>query len=361
LLRFAPYYIATNQPDKLKQLIKTIWRWRTALTLVLTIGGVVLAYPLSRFVFGQIKLAPYLIFASLGIGGVILLGFLATYLQAKQRFFYQASLQSLKGFLRLLIVVVLAWLGVKSLFVYLSVYVCIPWLLFLLNFKVLPENFRKTEVDIEVKKKLHAQLAQFSFWLTVSSFMSILVSRVDQVMVSRLLGLEEVAVFTVAWQLIQFFPVIYSSISSVLMPKISSLTDKESLKVFVKRSFKWVAVVVVGLGMLVYPSQYLIHFLFGVKYDASMPIYVILAYGYLLGVLVVPFSLVINVFNKTHWVTVSGVMQMVVTLVGNIIFIPLYGIMGAAYTFAVGAILTFIWNVALAVVLLKRAAFIVEK
>ncbi len=361
LLRFAPYYIATNQPDKLKQLIKTIWRWRTALTLVLTIGGVVLAYPLSRFVFGQIKLTPYLIFASLGIGGVILLGFLATYLQAKQRFFYQASLQSLKGFLRLLIVVVLAWLGVKSLFVYLSVYVCIPWLLFLLNFKVLPENFRKTEVDIEVKKKLHAQLAQFSFWLTVSSFMSILVSRVDQVMVSRLLGLEEVAVFTVAWQLIQFFPVIYSSISSVLMPKISSLTDKESLKVFVKRSFKWVAVVVVGLGMLVYPSQYLIHFLFGVKYDASMPIYVILAYGYLLGVLVVPFSLVINVFNKTHWVTVSGVMQMVVTLVGNIIFIPLYGIMGAAYTFAVGAILTFIWNVALAVVLLKRAAFIVEK
>jgi len=31
LLRFAPYYLATNQLDKLKQLIKTIWRWRISL------------------------------------------------------------------------------------------------------------------------------------------------------------------------------------------------------------------------------------------------------------------------------------------------------------------------------------------
>src|SRR3990167_4124484 len=53
LLRFAPYYIATNQTDKLKQLVKTIWRWRVALTWIFTVGGIILSYPVARYLFGQ--------------------------------------------------------------------------------------------------------------------------------------------------------------------------------------------------------------------------------------------------------------------------------------------------------------------
>lgn len=360
LLRFAPYYLATNQTDKLKQLVKMIWRWRVVVVLILTMGGLVLAYPVSRYIFGQVKLTPYLTFTSLGIGGVILLGFLATYLQAKQRFFYQASLQSLKGFLRLLIVLILLVFGVRNLFVYLSVYISVPWILFLLNFKEFPKDFRQVEIDLEAKNKLNSQLAHFSFWLTISSLISIFASRVDQAMVSHLLGLSEVAVFTVAWQLIQFFPVIYNSVSSVLMPKISSLTNKNDLKIFIKRAFKWVLVVVLGMGMLIYPSQYLISFLFGTKYLASMPVYLILAYGYLLNILIVPFSLLVNVFNRTYWIAVSGVMQVAVILIGNAVFIPTYGIMGAAYTFALATAFIFIWNIALAVYLFKKVDLVIE-
>ncbi|MEK7172996.1 MAG: hypothetical protein AAB740_03390, partial [Patescibacteria group bacterium] len=87
LLRFAPYYIATNQTDKLKQLVKTIWRWRVMLTLVLTAGGIIFSYPLAKYLFGQAKIASYLAYSFLGVGGVILLGFLVTYLQSRQRFF----------------------------------------------------------------------------------------------------------------------------------------------------------------------------------------------------------------------------------------------------------------------------------
>lgn len=361
LLRFAPYYLATDQLDKLKQLIKTIWRWRVSLTAVLTIGGLIFAYPLAKYLFNQIELAPYLAFASLGVGGVILLGFLATYLQAKQRFFYHASLQSLKGFLRLLLVVIFMVLGVKNLFVYLSAYIFVPWILFLANYRVFPEKFRSVEIPEDVKQKLHSQLAHFSFWLTISSLISIFASRIDQIMISRLLGLKEVAIFTVAWQLIQFFPVIYGSITSVLMPKISSLKTKSELAVFIKRTFKWVFVGTIGIAIFVYPSQYLINFLFGQKYVEAMPIYIILAYGYLLNVLAIPFSLVISVFNKTELATISSVLQLVINLVGNIVFIPLYGIMGAAYTFAFSVMILIIWNVVSALYLLKKVELVIEK
>ena len=361
LLRFAPYYLATNQTDKLKQLVKTIWRWRVSLTFALTIGGIIFAYPLAKYLFGQVKTTPYLAFASLGIGGVILLGFLSTYLQSQQRFFYHASVQSLKGFLRLIVVVFFMLIGVKSLFVYLSAYIFVPWILFLANYKVFPEKFREVEIEEEVKQKLHSQLARFSFWLTISSLISIFASRIDQIMISRLLGLTEVAIFTVAWQLIQFFPVIYGSITSVLMPKVSSLKTKTELTAFVWRAFKWVLAGTLGIAILVYPSQYLINFLFGQKYAAAMPIYLILAYGYLLNVLVIPFSLVINTYNKTELIAVSGVIQLCINLAGNLVFIPLYGIMGAAYTFAFSVVVLVMWNVVTALYLLKKSELVIEK
>lgn len=357
LLRFAPYYISTNQTDKLKQLVKTIWRWRVALSLTLTISGFVLAYPAAKYIFGQIKVGPYLAYASFGIGGVILLGLLATFLQAKQRFLYNASVQSLKGLLRLSIALILMAFGVKSVFAYLSVYIFIPWILFFINFKVLPENFRKIEIDEDVKQKLHSQLARFSFWLTISSLVAIFSSRIDQIMISHYLGLAEVAVFTVAWQLLQFFPVISGSITSVLMPKISSLKNKVELVVFMRRAFKWVLVGAIGIVVLVYPSQYLIGLLFGQKYNAAMPLYVILAYGTLLSVLAIPFSLAIMVFNRTHISTMFVFMQLLINVVGNFIFIPRYGIMGAAYTFAASNVALFLWNLVWALYLIKKKDF----
>lgn len=360
LLRFAPYYLATNQEDKFKQIVKTILRWRLVLSLLLSIGGLALSYPIARYILGQVKVAPYLTYTSLGIGGVVLLGFIATFLQAKQRFFYNAALQSLKGVLRLSAALIFMVLGIKNVLVYLSVYIFVPWILFFLNFKVLPKDLRKTIIEDDVRKKLHSQLVRFSFWLTVSSLVAIFYSRVDQVMISHYLGLSEVAVFTVAWQLLQFFPIISSSITSVLMPKISSLHEKDDLIIFLKRSFKWLILGVFGLAILVYPSQYLITFLFGQKYLQAMPIYVVLSYSTLLNILIIPFSLVIIIFHRTYITIISNFIQLVILVGCNFTFIPVYGMMGAAYTFAVSNVVLFLFTSMYAVYLIKKKDFKID-
>lgn len=359
LLRFGPYYIATGQTDKLKQLVKTIWGWRVSLSAILTIGGVVFSYPLAKYIFGQPEISLYLAFSFLGVGGVVLLGFLATFLQSRQRFLRQATVQSLKGLLRLLIVAVLAFAHVTNLFAYISAYIFVPWILFFFNYSVLPENFRKVVIDGEVKKNLHAQLARFSFWLTISTLVSLLVGKIDQVMISHYLGLEQVAIFTVAWQLIQVFPIIYGSIGSVLLPKISGLPDKTTLALFVRRTSKWILVGVIGLAILIYPSQYLIHFLFGEKYTAAMPIYLILAYSMLTTIMATPFSLAITAFNRTQIGAMAGVLQMFIVTICNLVFIPRYGIVGAAYTFAITNVAQMVWAMAWSVYLIKKKEFII--
>ncbi|HSR89227.1 MAG TPA: oligosaccharide flippase family protein [Candidatus Udaeobacter sp.] len=359
LLRFAPYYISTNQTDKLKQLVKTIWSWRVWLTWILTIGGIALSYPGAKYIFGQAKIYPYLMYSFLGIGGVVLLGFLTTFLQSKQRFFYQASVQSLKGFLRLVIVIILAVLGVRNLFAYLSVYIFVPWILFISNYKVFPENFRKVEVDPAVKNSLHSQLAKFSFWLSISSVMSIFATRVDSVVISHFLGLESVAVYSAAYLPIQFFPLVYNSIGAVLTPKLSAFTDKKELISFFIRTLKWVSVAFAATIILIVPSKFLIPLFFGQKYISSMPVYLILASSLALNILSTPFSIIITIFNQTRLVFVSALLGLLINIIGNVLFVPRFGVMGSAYTFALGVIFSLCFNIVCALYLFKKRDLVI--
>lgn len=360
LLRFLPYYLSTEQPDKVKQLLKTIWQWRIGLVGALTVGGVLGAYPLARYVFDQAAIYPYLMYAASGVGGVILLGLVAVYLQASQRYVYSAALQSLKGLVRLVIAVILWLAGVHNLYAYLSVYVLVPWILFLINFSVFPKGFRQQIVEPAVKKSIQSQLGKYSFWLTVSSLIAVVGSRIDQAMISHYLGLAEVALFTVAWQFIQLLPVFYSSINSVLMPKISALRTKAEIVAFFKKMLKWGSLGTVMAVVFIYPSQYLIVLFFGQSYAPAMPLYVILAYSLMGNIFALPFSLIISVFNRTHLVAYSGFVQFIIMIVGNLMFIPRYGIMGAAYTFALSMGILVLWNIVCALYLLKKHDLVIE-
>lgn len=360
LLRFAPFYIAHKELDKLKQLVKTIWRWRVSIAAIITCGGIMLSYPLSHVLLKQEGMVGYLIFSFIGVGGVIFLGFINTYLQAAQRFFYNAGLQTLKGTLRLGLIALLMMFGVDNIYFYLAVYIFVPWILFFASFHVLPKNFLKVEIDQEVKKNIHAQLAKFSMWLTIWSLFSIVSSRVDQIMISRFLGLQEVAIYAAAYQLIQLYPYIAQSITAVLSPRINSLASVADVKIFLKRTLKWILLIIVILSILVFPSQYLITFFFGQGYTESLSVYLVLAYSLVLNLITVPFSLVITVYNRTYMMAFSGVVQLIVNVVGTILLIPRFGVIGAGYTFMLGIIVAVFYNIGCAYYLLKNKEIIVR-
>ncbi len=360
LLRFAPFYIAHQEFDKLKQLVKTIAKWRVIMAAVVTSAGVLLSYPIAHFILKQEEMVGYLAFSFIGIGGVIFLGFISTYLQAAQRFFYHAGLQTLKGVVRLGLIASLIILGVTNIYYYLGVYICVPWVLCMVNFHVLPRGFAQVKIDDEVRKKMHSQLAKFSAWLTIWSLFSIIASRIDQVIISRYLGLEEVAIYAVAYQLIQFYPYIAQSITSVLAPKINGLHSVEELKAFLKRSLKWIVLIMISVGIIVYPSQYLITILFGNEYVRALPVYLILAYSLVLNLLSVPFSLVITAYNRTYLMAFSGVVQLMINIIGTILLIPRFGIMGAGYTFLLGIVVSVVYNMVCSYYLLRYKKIIVE-
>lgn len=357
LLRFVPFYAASGEEKKLGQVVRIVWKWRLWLSALLTVGGIALAYPLAQYVFKQPPLFPYLIVAFLGVGGTIFLGFLTVYLQARQRFFYTSLLQGLKGLSRLIVIGGCILFGVQNLLLLVALYALIPWVIFLFNTKVLPPDIKQSggdqEEEIEAKKKL----SQFSFWVAVWSFSAIIAGKIDQIMISNLLGLSSVAVYAIASQLLYVYALASQSINTVLLPKVSALQSREELIKFVLRVARWCVVGVFGLAVLIYPSQYLILFFFGAKYAASLPVYLVLAYSYLITFLLIPFSLVVTVLNKTVLYAVSGVLQLASNIILNFLFIPQYGVMGAAYAFGIGIFISFLYYGLSSLYLLKKKAW----
>lgn len=354
LLRFAPYYIAQKEENKLKQLVKTIWQWRVWLSVILTCAGVVFSPFLAMYIFNNPEITKYLAFSFLGVGGVVLVGFTSTYLQARQKFLTNSLVQSLKGLLRLILVLVCYACGVQNVFIYLLIYIAVPWVLFLYSYKYLPNGFRVVEIEDETKRSMHAQLAKFSFWLTIWSLSAILASRIDQVMLSRLMGLDKVAVYAIAFQFVYIYSLILQSVTAVLMPKINGLQTKGELWLFSKRILLWIVPLILFLIPIIFISQYVVSYIFGAKYVESIPVYMVLSYSMLISLIGIPASLIITVFNKTKLVAYSGFLQLIVNLLLNIILIPRFGVMGAAYTFGLGVLVSLVYNLVCAIFLFKR-------
>ncbi len=353
-LRFAPYYRERNEVGKLTQLVKTVWRWRLTMSAILTVGGIIFAKYIAVYIFKQPAITGLLRLSFLGVGGVILLGFVTTYLQAMQHFTLTSMLQGLKGILRFLIIMILLVCKVTNLYVLILAYLLIPWILLGMLYHKLPKNFNTIKVEEDVKKKLHSQLARYSFWITIWSFSAIVSSRIDQILISNFLDLGQVAIYSVAFQFIFIYSLAIQSISSVLIPKISKITSREELAAYSKKVFKWIVPVAVLLAFCIYPSQFVVSLIFGEKYAASMPLYTYLSYFTLVNFLAIPLPLIISVYNRTDLIAFSGFLQLIINVMCGLLFIPQYGVIGAVVAFGMGTVAVHLYSACVVMYLFKK-------
>lgn len=354
LLRFVPHYVRSKEESKLKQLVKTVWLWRIWFSLVLTVVGLVLAPWIAQTIFDQPAITHYIRLSFWGIGGVVLLGFIATYLQATQRFVHTATLQALKGVLRVAVVGALLWVGITDLTLILAAYIGVPWVLLLASYRFLPRGFWQVKTEPGVKREIHGNLARFSFWLTIWSLCAIVSARVDQSLISRFLGLEEVALYAVAFQFVFVYSLGLQSITSVLLPKMNAMTSRAEVGQLARRMWRYLMPTAILLALLIYPTQYLVIWFFGNTYAPAMPLYLVLSYSMLINVLAIPFSLIITVYNRTELVAFAGVIQLVLNVILCFVLIPRYGLLGAGYVFGLGIVVAQIYNAVAAWYLIRK-------
>ncbi|EPU6501835.1 flippase [Escherichia albertii] len=189
-----------------------------------------------------------------------------------------------------------------------------------------PKYFR-----LEVLKRL----LHSSWPIIASSIIIILYTRLDQLMIMRMLGADSVALFSVAVKISEAYLFIPAALVTSYYPLISKSPTRENIRFYFDVVFSSSVIMAVIVAIA---SYFIIPFMFGVHYIESYNILTILLFGSLFSILGSACTNLMIVYDLSYLRLVRAVYGLLINFSLNIFLIPKYGVIGAAYASLVSQI-----------------------
>lgn len=184
-------------------------------------------------------------------------------------------------------------------------------------------------------KKTYKLILMSASPLLLTSMLSVLYMRVDQFFISYYSGVEQLASYSAASRLIEVGYVFIGVIASAFFPKVIKVLQSSNVQKTDNYRFKQCYMLAWGIGLVllvfyVFIVAPLSTVIYGDKYEDSYWLVVILALG-------MPIVALRN-FSGKIFITLSfyrhvfyrSILGLVVNIVFNFIFVPYYGVYGAA-------------------------------
>lgn len=158
--------------------------------------------------------------------------------------------------------------------------------------------------------------------------------RIDTIMLSYFRSEQEVGLYGTAYLIILGMMTFSSAVTQSLFPTIARLTSSENelhllTQLLVKHIFLAVAPMVIVLSLA---SDTLFKVIFGLKYLEAAPVFSILVFQIIFVMITPVFGNILRSTDKQHlmaWITGTGAL---INVGLNFLFIPNWGMIGAAYT-----------------------------
>lgn len=327
LSRFLPA-LADNQ-NKLLSFVKTAFLFQSIFAGLLSLLFFSFSNKISSILFHRVDLAYLVQIICIGIFAAILSNFFLYVLSAQQKFLLSSILSVANGFFRV------SFLSLLYLFSFLSLS-SVMWAqaasyigLMIVGLFFVGFSFIKYKFHIDQLKKL----LSFSWFLAVSRGFTAVASRLDVLMLVMLTNATEAGIYSGAVRFTAAYPLFAGSLSIVIAPKIASFSDINQLRSFVYK------VVIATLGLIgtififiVIAKPFLLLVL-GEKSLPSIPVLQILLISMVFFVASLPaVTIAVYYLKKPNILTWNSILQVIIVVLGNYLFIPQFGRFGPAYS-----------------------------
>ena len=128
------------------------------------------------------------------------------------------------------------------------------------------------------------------------------------------------------------FALIAYSLGNVLYPRVAKYRYKYDLQPYLKKSFLVAFLALVGACSFIPFSKIILILTIGSQYLPSLSILNILVASSFLAVAAIPFIAMFYSYDASWYFSVSGLLQLAVVIIGNVWFVPIYGLEAAAWT-----------------------------
>ncbi len=211
---------------------------------------------------------------------------------------------------------------------------------FIYFYKIHKQNLKSWKFDKTIAK----ELLKDSSPLIIAGVINSIYMKIDQVMIKEILGVAEVGYYAAAVRLSEAWFAIGVIICNSLFPAIVN-AKKISKELYYKRMhnlFFFLVVIAYSLSIVVYfLSDWIILSLYGKEYMKASSVLAIHIFSAIFVYLGVSSGRWLIAENKTMVNFYRNLFGMIMNLALNIILIPKYGIVGAAYASLVSYVMAF--------------------
>jgi len=289
-----------------------------------------IAGPLSAALAGQEASAVPFFLAFVGAAGASLWGFASAAIQADARFGAFSLVQVAGSAVRLGATAILAAFGLLSVNSLLLASIAGFFGAAALGMALAPAYARRPLWNAAAMPAIVGS----AHWMVISSVLFLLYSRLDVLMLSRLVGGDQVGVYAATLAILQILDMIASSTVTVFLPRFSSDTGAGALHNQVRAALKSSLTLALPLA----PGYFLIPFgvallvrIVGPGYAGIEPLLKIMYFGAVFTLITHPLHLIYYARRRPHVLTLLDSFMLLVIGVGAYFAIRQAGAIGAAF------------------------------
>lgn len=173
------------------------------------------------------------------------------------------------------------------------------------------------------------EIFHFAKWIALSRTFSVMISRIDIILLNLLAGGFQAGIFSAASRIALLFALLVSSIGSVIAPRLSAFVRKEDIKRYIKKVALMVgAISIFMIGTIIFADP-LVRTIFGEKYIAAIPVFRALTLAMIPFLLsVITSQPLIYSFNQPKFFSRVTILQVIILIILDLLLIPRYGALG---------------------------------
>lgn len=243
-------------------------------------------------------------------------------LQSEEKFNAYTILTALTGIARMMLILIAGALSLLTL----NSAVIITSIAGLTAFIYLPRQFR-----ISIDFSVLAHIWRYSVWIGLSSLLGIIALRLDLYLLASVGRTTDAGIYAAAFQLAFAFPIITMSLATQLFPKAASLHRIEDQKLYVRKVIRFTPLVIAGVVLIASCADFMIPMIFGDKYRSAVLPFIILQSVFMCGIIFTPLGLLVHARKQPYILTLMILMQIVINIILDLLLIPRFGAVGAAW------------------------------
>ncbi|MEN8253405.1 MAG: oligosaccharide flippase family protein [Patescibacteria group bacterium] len=325
-------------------------KYRLMLSLIIAIVGVTTSSYLSRLL--HLENSSLVLIAFIFGLSTAYYEQLLTSLQALHKFTQAVIVNALQAGFKLVSAVFFLLLNLSSVPIIFSLYVLAPLFPLFFSKKLLPDWVKlNLKQRYPKQKKLIIGMAKHS---GIAFILAGLIEHIDILFVQHYLNSYETGLLGGTTRISMMFALIAYSLGNVLFPRVARYKTKEHLSKYIKKAGLISTMSLFGFLSFLPFSKFSIWLTIGPEYMPGSFVLNILVAASFLAIASIPFVALFYSYDSAWYFSISGVLQLAIVLIGNFIFVPIYGLKAAAWTRLITRFSLFLFTLITGLILYKQ-------